>query len=108
MKTSSGNPSIATQSLTQLWLPVNGFQLHWRFWEEQYVVYNGGSGHTHILDPVAALILQEVLEKAVGTDELIDRIVSMLGLVPTKEVRENLEQVLWNLDELGLLEAVPA
>ena len=90
------------------WQPVHNFDLHWRFWEDQYVVYNAGSGHTHLLDPVAALIVQNAAERDWDTDELIQHIVGLLELEGTQEIRENIQQILWNLNTLGLLEAVPA
>jgi PqqD family protein of HPr-rel-A system len=107
-KQASGRRSIRSQPIAQLWQPVDGFRLHWRIWDDQYVVYNDGSGHVHILDPVAALMVQKVLERPWGTNELIQEIATLLGIEATEEVREKLDQTLWNLDELDILEAVNA
>ena len=73
--------------------------------DEQFVVYNSGSGHTHILDPVAALIIHHIIEQPSETDELIRQIASLLNLDATEEVRDNLYRTLLNLEELGLLES---
>jgi len=32
-----------------------------------YVVYNSGSGHTHVLNPIAALALQQLTERNLET-----------------------------------------
>jgi PqqD family protein of HPr-rel-A system len=104
----SGKHSIEPSPTSQLWRPVNGFSLHWRLWDDQYVVYNAGSSHTHILDPVAALIIQNLTKGPLETGALIQQIANLLGLKATSEVRDKLRLTLRNLDELGLLEAVPA
>jgi len=84
---------------------VTAFPLHWRLLDEQFVVYNSGSGHSHILDPVAALIIHRIIEQPSETDELIRQIASLLNLDATEEVRDNLYRTLLNLEELGLLES---
>ena len=84
---------------------MTAFPLHWRLLDEQFVVYNSGSGHTHILDPVAALIIHRIIEQPSETDELIRQIASLLNLDATEEVRDNLYRTLLNLEELGLLES---
>ena len=104
----SSMPSHQPQPVQQIWQTVNGFRLHWRLLEDQYVVYNSGSGHTHILDPVAALIVHKVIEKPSETGVLIQQVAGLLGLDTTAEVRGEFHQTLANLKELGLLEAVSA
>ena len=84
---------------------MTAFPLHWRLLDEQFVVYNSGSGHTHILDPVAALIIHRIIEQPSETNELIRQIASLLNLDATEEVRDNLYRTLLNLEELGLLES---
>jgi PqqD family protein of HPr-rel-A system len=78
--------------------------LHWKLLEDQYVVYNSGSGHTHVLDPVAALVIQQLTERCLETTELVQRIGTLLGLEPTEEFSTELHQTLSELDKLGLVE----
>jgi PqqD family protein of HPr-rel-A system len=80
--------------------------LHWRFLEREYVVYNSGSGHTHVLDPVAALLIQQLTEGWCDTAELVERIATLLNLNVDEDLRTRLEQTLSQLGELGLVELV--
>ena len=88
------------------WRVVPLSNLHWRFLELQYVVYNSGSGHTHVLDPVAALIIQQLTEGWHESEELVGRIATLLNLNVDEELRTRLQQTLSQLDELGLVERV--
>ena len=85
-----------------------GHSLYWKRLEDHYVVYNSGSGHTHVLDPFAALLIQQLTEECCETSELLRRIGALLNLKPTEELRSQLQQTLWQLDELGLVEPVIA
>jgi hypothetical protein len=58
---------------TTCWRAVTLSDLRWRFLEGQYVVYNSGSGHTHVLDPIAALMIQ-LTEERCQTTELVERV----------------------------------
>jgi PqqD family protein of HPr-rel-A system len=104
----SDTHSTPSPSIAQLWQPVDCFRLHWRVWDDQYVVYNDGSGHMHVLDPVAALIVQKIHESPCRTDELIQQIATLLGIEATEKVRETLIHTLWNLGELEIVEPVTA
>ena len=70
------------------------------------MVYNSGSGHTHVLDPVAALLIQQLAARSCETTELIERIAALLNLDVDEELRARLQQTLSQLDELGLVEPV--
>jgi PqqD family protein of HPr-rel-A system len=88
------------------WRALSHAVLHWRVLEDQYVVYNDGSGHTHVLDPIATLLIQELTEEWCETGELVWRIRALLNVELTEELGLKLQQTLWQLDELGLLESV--
>jgi PqqD family protein of HPr-rel-A system len=75
-------------------------------WEEQYVVYNSGSGHTHLLDPIAALLIQKITAGPYDDEEFVSDIASLLNLDASEDFREKLEATLLKLVELGLIEAV--
>ena len=69
------------------------------------MVYNVGSGSTHVLDPVAALLVKEVLDHSSETDALIDRVAKRLAVEMTEELHNTLLTTLHTLDRLGLIEA---
>jgi PqqD family protein of HPr-rel-A system len=75
-------------------------------WEEQYVVYNSGSGHTHVVDPIAALLVQQVTVGSGDDNKLVRDMAVLLNLEASEEFREKLERTLEKLAELGLIEAV--
>jgi PqqD family protein of HPr-rel-A system len=72
--------------------------------EDMYVVYNSGSGHTHVLNPIAALVVQQLTERNLETSELLQRIGAVLSLEATEEFNDELHQTLSDLDKLGLVE----
>src|SRR5215471_481298 len=86
------------------WRTPPGIVLYWKLLEDMYVVYNSGSGHTHVLNPIAALVLQQLTERNLQTSELLQRIGAVLSLETTEEFNNELHQTLSDLDELGLVE----
>src|SRR5262245_23068008 len=88
------------------WRAVSRTNLHWKFWDDYYVVYNSGSSHTHLLDPVAALLVHEITEDCRVTSEIIEHVAAQLHVELTEDQYQKLQQTLWQLDGLGLIEAV--
>ncbi len=88
------------------WRSVPNVVLHWKLWEDQYVVYNSGSGHTHVLDPVAALLVRQMTESCCEASDLLRQIATLLDIEITEEFHSRLCRTLWQLEELGLVEVV--
>jgi PqqD family protein of HPr-rel-A system len=86
------------------WCVVPGASLRWKIWDDHCVVFNGVSGQTHLLDPVGGLLLRSIEEGCSDSEELFRRLAELLDVELTAEVRSTLEQMLWQLDELGLIE----
>jgi PqqD family protein of HPr-rel-A system len=81
-------------------------RLHWQSWEDEFVVYNSGSGSTHLLDLVAAETLK-ILEKQSATlPELVGILASLFKIEPNAELYRHLEKLLLELEKLELLEMV--
>ena len=99
-------PRSLSTSIRIRWRAVPHTDLHWRLLEEQYVVYNSGSGHTHVLDPIAALLVRQLTDRCCETGELVEGMGALLNLEATEELHTKLQQILWQLDELGLVESV--
>ena len=90
------------------WRIVPDFVLYWRLWEDQYIVYNSGSGHTHVLDPLTAFLIQQITKHDCGTAELIQQLRALLDIEVKEESDQKLRQTLLRLEQLGLIEALTA
>ena len=95
--------SIATNTR---WRVLPDVVLYWKLLGDQYAVYNNGSGHTHVLDPIAALLIEQLTDQCYETGELVQRVAFLLNLEATKQLHTELEQTLWRLDELFLIESL--
>jgi PqqD family protein of HPr-rel-A system len=84
------------------------FKLHWKRWDDEFVVYNSGSGHTHVLDPLAALIVQQMSPESCNASTLIQQLALLLNVTGSEDLRKTVEHTLRQLAELGLVEAVTA
>ena len=89
-----------------LWRAVPDIKLHWIQWGDEYVVYNTGSGDTHVLDAVSALLVHQIKERSCTTAELTSGLETLLKIDVTSEVKQSLEDTLRHLDTLGLIESV--
>ena len=86
------------------WRVIPKTDLRWRLLEGQYVVYNSGSGDTHVLDPIAALLIQQLTGRCYKSKELAEQIGMLLNIEVTEELHTKLQQTLWQLDEKRLIE----
>jgi PqqD family protein of HPr-rel-A system len=88
------------------WRRVRNVDFHWKRWEDVFTLYNSGSGQTHVLDPLAVLLIQLIGEGSHNTSELLQQMVAHLDVEASPEFREKLQETLSQLDALGLIEAV--
>jgi PqqD family protein of HPr-rel-A system len=88
------------------WKVNSEFPLHWRRWDDEFVVYNSGSGDTHLLDPVAAEALQNLEQESADLSELVVRVAASLEIEPDTDFAAYLEQLLSDLYKLGLIERI--
>ena len=79
-------------------------RLIWKSWGEEVVVFNLASGHTHLLNPVAAHALKLLEQKPLSADELSQRLASLDGLASDEQLIEHVKKLLSKLDEMGLIE----
>ena len=82
------------------------FPLHWRSWDDEFVVYNTGSGDTHLLDTLAAEVLQSLEIESADLPELIDRVTASLRIEPDSKFSDYLGQLLSDLHKLGLIQRI--
>lgn len=88
------------------WQVVDAAELSWRFWDDQFIVFNPASGDTHLLNPLAGEALQRLQQGPADVPELARHAASNLGLAPDELLSQEIETLLDELDELGLVESV--
>lgn len=81
--------------------------LHWRCWNDEWAVFDVGSGRTHQLDTLTAVTLMTIEPAAINHFELASCIAQEL-IIPNKaELSNALNDVLERLVTAGLIESVP-
>lgn len=98
--------STMTSTKAARWKVNTAFPLQWRNWDDEFVVYNSGSGDTHLLDPVAAKALQSLEQESADLSKLVDRVSGSMEIEPDTEFSAYLEQLLSDLHKLGLIQRV--
>lgn len=88
------------------WMAIPGFSLHWQSWDDEFVVYNSGSGDTHLLDPVAAEALQSLQKRPANLSELARNLAESLEIKPDDKLLTYLERLLSDFHRLGLVERI--
>src|SRR5262249_9723902 len=97
---------MTSPAAASLWKASPEAQLLWRQWDGEYVVYNPASGDTHLLNPVAAAALQCLEQSPTSLAQLTEWVASELDLESEPELRQHLEKLLTQFEELGLIEVV--
>ena len=84
-------------------IPQN-FQLRWRLWDDEFVIYCPISGNTHLLDQLTGQILK-CLEKSPGSNlELASLFSREFDLEFNAELVKSVEDRLSKLCDLNLIE----
>jgi PqqD family protein of HPr-rel-A system len=81
-------------------------ELLWRQWEGETVVFNVSSGNTHLMSTTAVEVLRLIKKDALTAEEISRRLMTSAGDSCDEEVVTNVENLLRNLDHLGLIEPV--
>lgn len=81
--------------------------LHWRCWDEEWVLFDAGSGQTHQMDPVAAATLMAIEAGPVSMAELINEVALNLSIEDAAELEEFVLPIVDQLTRLGLIEPSP-
>jgi PqqD family protein of HPr-rel-A system len=87
------------------WELAEGSQLHWKSWDDEFVVFDEGSGDTHLLDPLAAEVLK-ALEEAPGDVPALIARVGRLGIERDPEIERHVRATIQRFLEAGLAEPV--
>ncbi len=78
--------------------------LHWRNWDDEWVVFDSGSGQTHKVDHLAAAILTLIEADEITEHELFSQLSQASGF-STPEWHQAIDTATGRLCELGLIES---
>ena len=78
--------------------------LHFRFWDDEFVVYNSLSGDTHLLGSTAAQILLKLQQAPLNSITLAESLAPVLHAEMDDELVIQIEHILADLDTLALIE----
>jgi PqqD family protein of HPr-rel-A system len=90
------------------WRITQGCELCWRSWNDEYVVYNSGSGDTHLLDLLSAEILKKIEEAPASSRALEDWVAGKVAVDSIPQISDYVSNLLLQLHSLALIEAVDA
>ena len=88
------------------WRAPSGSRLHWRSWDDEFVVYDSASGDTHLLDSVPAETLKILERQSANLSELVDMVAASLTIEADSELSTYLDELLSQFEKLGLVEQV--
>ena len=87
------------------WELAEGSRLHWVSWDDEHVVFDEGSGNTHLLDFLTAEVLK-VLEQSRGAvPALVGRVAARLDLDPDADLERRIREAVERFREAGLVES---
>jgi PqqD family protein of HPr-rel-A system len=85
---------------------AEGCRLHWIFWDDEYVVFDEGSGDTHLLDVLSGEVLK-VLEQSPGFEQVLtERVAARLGLVLDVHLQRRVREAIEKFRDAGLVEQI--
>ncbi len=91
----------------QLWTASRLGTFQWRKWDEtETILFHTASGDTHVLSPPAAVVLKELEHASLPFEEIVKRVTISLGDVHDDSLADQVEQLLDDFDQLGLIEPV--
>lgn len=79
--------------------------LHWRCWDNEWAVFDVGSGQTHQMDTLTAVTLMIVEASPVDLHELVSRVADELLVPGQTELSSALSGILERLVAAGLIES---
>jgi len=86
------------------WELAEGSRLHWASWDDEYVVFDEGSGNTHLLDFLTAEVLKALEQSRGAVPALIERVAARLDLDPDADLERRIREVVERFREAGLVE----
>lgn len=91
-----------------MWRTNPSSSLRWRTWDDEWVVYDTGSGQTHLLDSFSAAVLGLIDSMSAPESELLATVSEHLSAAERASAPEALALVLRRLQDIGLAETDPS
>jgi PqqD family protein of HPr-rel-A system len=82
-----------------------GSRLHWKAWGDEFVIFDEGSGDTHLLDPLAAEFLKVLEESPADVPGLARRLGARLDLASDADLTGRVRELVERFVAVGLVEA---
>jgi PqqD family protein of HPr-rel-A system len=89
-----------------MWRIIPGQELHYREWDEEFVLFNNLSGDTHLLGISAIYLLQALQGRAAECSELADSLCASLEIERDADVEDDVRNLLHDLQSQYLVETV--
>ena len=89
-------------ALTWALNPTSG--LHWRCWDDEWVVFDQGSGQTHLMRPLQAATLMQFGAQPLSFEQLLDKVAADMPSLPPSDLASAVSLAIDQLVGLGLLE----
>jgi PqqD family protein of HPr-rel-A system len=96
----------AAESVTHWKLPAL-VSLHMRHWNEEWAVFDAGSGETHLVDTLTAMALIVLESGTSSREDIIDHVCRTFELTDPSDVSSRVDEVITSLCQSGLAEPVP-
>lgn len=100
-------PHYPADTAPMKWRVPSDAEFVWRTWEGLHVVYFANSGDTHCLNDIGAEALRYLQRQSASADELCEHVARTLEKPPPDTFFSDMQQLLEQFDELGLIEPVP-
>ncbi|HEY8100299.1 MAG TPA: HPr-rel-A system PqqD family peptide chaperone [Burkholderiaceae bacterium] len=88
------------------WRVISNEALHFRSWNDEFVVYNSLSGDTHLLGSATAQILLNLLTAPSDAATLAAALAPFFEVAPTADLPFQIDQLLSELNTLALVEPI--
>jgi PqqD family protein of HPr-rel-A system len=89
-----------------MWQIIPGQDLHYREWDDEFVLYNNLSGDTHLLGISAICLLRALQTGPTSDDALTTSLCNSFDMERDGEVEKEVHTLLENLQSLSLIETV--
>ena len=90
--------------LNPKWQVSGGKEFLFRSWDDEFVVYNGATGDTHLLGLVAAQVMLKLQQTPMDAASLAAWVAPLLQTEPDDELVFVIDQILTDFDSLGIIE----
>jgi PqqD family protein of HPr-rel-A system len=86
------------------WKFVEDFEILWRSWGDETVLFHAGSGDIHILNSISTEAIKILRNNLFTSTQLAKRVAISLNLPANTDLFSHMTQLVNTLDKMGLIE----